>query len=86
MVDIGQKWTRKSRMAPGNNTIRIVGIDPDCLCIQYIRHNGPLELIPRGRFLRHFKKGEEVSLIDFGHLKECDIFNSSDGNECTCKG
>lgn len=56
---IGEKWTRKCRMEPGKNTIRIVGADYNNLCIQYIRKDGNLELIPRGRLLRQFAKVEE---------------------------
>lgn len=59
MISTGEKWTRKFRKEPGNNTIRVVGADRHNLCIQYIRHEGPLELIPEGRFLRQFTKVEE---------------------------
>ena len=55
----GEKWTRRFRMEPGKNTIKIVGADESNLCIQYIRHGGDLELIPKGRFLRQFAKVEE---------------------------
>lgn len=88
MISTGEKWTRKSRREPGHNTIRIVGIDPNNLCIKYIRINGPLELIPRGRFLRNFSKIEDspgLTLADLGHLKECDIFKNG-WRTCSCKG
>ncbi len=55
----GEKWTRRFRMAPGKNTIRIVGSDLNHLCIQYIRKGGVLELIPKGSFNRQFYKVEE---------------------------
>lgn len=89
VIKVGEKWTRKYRMDAGNNTVRIVGIDPNNLCIKDVRINGNLELMPRGRFLRYFEKLEykavDLSMDDLGHLRHCDIFNSSDGNECTCK-
>lgn len=74
----GEKWTRKFRKGPGQNTIKVVGADLNHLCIQYIRQNGPLEIIPKGSFNRQFYKMEEK--IDPARLQDNPNFTTVDGN------